>query len=76
MTCACKAAYEAAAKVCEKRAERRFEEHGYTEPDTNAGYYIGRWKDLGDSLDEEDADCARAIRALPLCGKCDRVSRP
>lgn len=57
---------ERCARVCEKRAEARFEEHGYTEPDTNSSYYIGAWKDLGDSLDEEDADCAAAIRALPL----------
>lgn len=29
---------ERCAKVCEKRAELRFEAHGYTEPDTNASY--------------------------------------
>jgi hypothetical protein len=57
------AGLEEAAKVCEKRAELRFEAHGYTEPDTNASYYVGEYKDLGDSLDEEDADCAAAIRA-------------
>jgi hypothetical protein len=57
------AGLEEAAGVCEKRAELRFEAHGYTEPDINASYYIGEYKDLGDSLDEEDADCAAAIRA-------------
>ena len=55
---------EECARVCEKRAERRWEEHSYTEPDTNAGYYVGEWKLLGNSLDEEDNDCAAAIRAL------------
>lgn len=33
------------AKVCEKRAEDRFAEHGYTEHDTNAGYYAGSQKE-------------------------------
>lgn len=67
---------ERCAKVCEKRAELRFEAHGYTEPDTNASYYVGEYRDLGDSLDEEDADCAAAIRSAEIAcvgrANCDQ----
>ena len=58
-----KAVLEECAKVCEKRAESRWDEHGYVEPDTNAGYYPHdpNWHE---AQDEEDANCAAAIRAL------------
>jgi hypothetical protein len=66
---------EALAKLCEKRAARRFEEFGYTESDTNASYYTGRYKELGDSLDEEDDDCAAAIRAFDLAPFEEKAGR-
>lgn len=55
---------ERCARVCERRAEERFEEHGTTEPDTNASYYGGTRNDEYEALDEEDHDCAAAIRTL------------
>ena len=55
---------ERCAKVCERRAEERFAEHGTRDPDTNACYYGGRMEDVYSSLDEEDDDCAAAIRAF------------
>jgi ribosomal protein L37AE/L43A len=58
------AALELAARACEKRAEQRFSDHGITEPDTGAQYYYVREPGLYDWLDEEDDDCAEAIRAL------------
>ncbi len=54
---------ERCAKVCETRAERRFDEYGYVEPDTNATYYNGVDADEYQTRDEEDEDCAKAIRA-------------
>lgn len=57
-------ALERAAKVCKKRAESRFDEHGFREPDTNATYYRGRDAAALESMDQEDEDCAAAIRAL------------
>lgn len=57
-------ALESAAKVCERRAADRFSEFGVTEWDTNFSYYPGKDEDLLNSLDEEDDDCAKAIRAL------------
>ena len=53
-----------AAEICRKRAAKRFEELGHTEPDTNASYYGGANEDILESLDEEDEDCALAIEAL------------
>ena len=53
-----------ASKVCKRRAEERFEEHGTREHDTNATYYGGRMEEIYSSLDEEDDDCAAAIEAL------------
>ena len=51
-----------AARICERRAEQRFEDYGITEPDTGAAYYQGRASDVYDAMDEEDYDCAAAIR--------------
>lgn len=62
------AAREAAAKVCEKRAELRWQENGVTEHDTNASYYP-RSHEWCETADEEDEDCATAIRALKDGGK-------
>jgi len=58
------AAFAAAAKVCRKRAEKRFEESGITEPDTGATYYAGRISDEYEARDEEDNKCADAIERL------------
>ncbi len=55
---------ERAAKVCERRAEDRFSEYGTREPDTGATYYGGRMAEELEARDEEDEDCAQAIRAL------------
>ena len=55
---------EEAAKVCEKRAAVRWDSKGYTEPSTNASYYPGRAAEVNTAMDEEDEDCAAAIRAL------------
>lgn len=55
---------EAAAKVCEKRAAARFDDHGTREPDTGATYYGGRYSEEYEARDEEDEECAKAIRAL------------
>ena len=60
------AVQEAAARACEKRAHERFFEHGTTELDTNAQYYEGKAKEIYESMDEEDSDCAFAIRNLNL----------
>lgn len=59
---------EEGARVCEKRAERRWEEHGYTEPDTNASYYPKQYE-WCETADEEANDCAAAIRALAEGGE-------
>jgi len=55
---------EKCAKVCEKRAYERFGEFGTTEHDTGATYYGGKAGEIYESMDEEDDDCAKAIRAL------------
>jgi hypothetical protein len=55
---------EAAASVCEKLAYTRFDDHGTREPDTGACYYGGRNSDEYEIRDEEDLDCAAAIREL------------
>lgn len=55
---------EAAARLVERRMEQRFDEHGTTEPDTNASYYSGRAAEMFESLDEEAEACATAIRNL------------
>lgn len=57
-------ALEEAAKVCEKRAELRFQENGTTEWDTGASYYGGSCEAEYTIRDEEDEDCAFAIRAM------------
>lgn len=64
MTMTPREALTKAAEICRKRAELRFEEHGFTEPDTNASYYGGANEDILESLDEEDEDCALTIEAL------------
>ncbi len=56
-------ALEEAAGICEKRAERRWQEHGYTDPETNAGEHQGSQRDWYQAQDEEDENCAAAIRA-------------
>lgn len=58
------AALEEAARACEKIAEERFAEYGIRESDTGATYYSGTRAEELDTRDEEDADCAAAIRAL------------
>lgn len=55
---------EACAKVCERRAEERFTQHGIREPDTGAEYYKGRTAEEYETRDEEANDCAAEIRAL------------
>lgn len=55
---------EQCARACEKLAERRFDEYGLREHDTNATYYTGSAAGEYDTRDEEDADCAAAVRAL------------
>jgi hypothetical protein len=55
---------EECAGVCEKRVERRFNAVGTREPITGATYYSGRDKGELEAKDEEDEDCAAAIRAL------------
>ena len=58
------ATLEQAARVCEKRAEERFQELGTTEHDTGASYYSGRGAEEYGARDEEDESCAAEIRAL------------
>lgn len=55
---------ETAARACEKLAEERFNDHGTREPDTGACYYGGRVEEEYQTRDEEDDECAQAIRAL------------
>ncbi|MCR4297523.1 MAG: hypothetical protein NUV75_02035 [Gallionella sp.] len=64
---------ERCAKVCEKRAYERFGEFGTTEYDTGATYYEGKAGEIYESMDEEDDDCAAAIRALQPVAQ-DRVA--
>lgn len=59
-----KAALEVAAKVCERRAEDRFSDHGTREGDTGAAYYQGTHGDEYGIRDEEDDDCAAYIRRI------------
>jgi len=58
------AAFAVAGRVCRKRAEKRFEESGITEPDTGATYYARSISDEYETRDEEDAACADAIERL------------
>jgi len=58
------ATLEEAARACEKLAEERFNDHGTREPDTGACYYGGRIEEEYQTRDEEDNECAKAIRAL------------
>jgi len=55
---------EACAKVCEARAIERFVLYGVYEPDTGLSYYPDEFVDKMTDKDEEDADCAEAIRKL------------
>jgi hypothetical protein len=64
LECARRDALEEAAKACERRAEDRFAEFGATEHDTNFSYYPGSREDELNARDDEDHDCAAAIRAL------------
>lgn len=52
------------ARIPEKRAEERFDEHGVRDYDTNATYYSGRAAELFESLDEEDEAVREAILAI------------
>lgn len=54
---------ERCARIVERRAEERFNEHGTREYDTNACYYTGPEAGDYEVRDEEDEDCAAAIRA-------------
>ena len=58
------ATLEEAARACEKLAEDRFNDHGTREPDTGACYCGGRIEEEYQTRDEEDDECAKAIRAL------------
>jgi hypothetical protein len=81
-------ALETAARACEKLAEERFNDHGTREPDTGACYYGGRVQDEYETRDEEDDECAKAIRALAtpknnsprfsniFCSQCGRDFGP
>lgn len=53
---------ERCARIVERRAEERFDEHGTREHDTNACYYTGLNADEYETRDMEDEDCAAAIR--------------
>lgn len=55
---------ERCARVVERIAEARFEEHGTREYDTNATYYQGSQAEFFEAMDEENEDCAKAIRSL------------
>ena len=55
---------ERCAKVCEDRAKRRWVEDGYTELDTNASYYPKPQREWNEAQDEEDENCADAIRSI------------
>lgn len=65
---------EQAARACEKRAERRFEENGTREWDTGATYYGGSAAEEYEARDEEDADCAAAVRALKASSSPQRTT--
>lgn len=54
---------EECARLVERRAEERFNEHGTREWDTNATYYEGAVGETYEALDEEDEAIAAAIRA-------------
>lgn len=73
---------EECAKVCEKRAETRWEEYGVTEDDTGASYYP-RSHEWCDTADEEANDCATAIRdrlkpkfSEVGCSQCGQIFGP
>ena len=77
-----KAEREECAKVCEKRAETRWEEYGVTEDDTGASYYP-RSHEWCDTADEEANDCATAIRdrlkpkfSEVGCSQCGQIFGP
>jgi len=54
---------EACARLCEKQADDRFADYGTREHDTGATYYSGRAAEEYEARDEEDNNCAAAIRA-------------
>lgn len=62
-------AFEKSARAVERRAEERFNEYGTREHDTNACYYTGRSADEFETRDEEDEECATAIRDLAAAEK-------
>lgn len=54
---------EACARLCEKMAEARFADYGTREHDTGASYYRGRASEEYEARDEENNNCAAAIRS-------------
>jgi hypothetical protein len=67
---------EKCAEACEKIADERFEEYGITESDTGASYYSGRTGDEYEARDEEDHNCAAAIRAMEVGETPDTSDTP
>lgn len=57
-------ALERAARIIEKRAEDRIHSTCSYDHETGAWEYPGHAEDVGNALDEEAEDCAKAIRAL------------
>ena len=54
---------EACARLCEKMAEARFADYGTREHDTGASYYRGLASEEYEARDEENNNCAAAIRS-------------
>lgn len=63
MAAAVEAERERCARIVERRAEARFNEHGTREWDTNATYYQGDMAEIYEALDEEADEIAAAIRS-------------
>lgn len=63
MADAVEAERERCARIVERRAEARFNEHGTREWDTNATYYQGDMAEIYEALDEEADEIAAAIRS-------------
>lgn len=63
MSAAVEAERERCARIVERRAEARFNEHGTREWDTNATYYQGDMAEIYEALDEEADEIAAAIRS-------------
>lgn len=61
--CDYRAGLERAAEICKRRSDERFMDHGQTDYETNETYYPSGIADEMNLRDEEDEDCAAAIRA-------------